>query len=98
MPLYNLFVEQAKSLDPKYLLMIIPSRWMASGLGLSTFRSEMLGDKQIRHLVDYPDGSEVFPGVDIKSGVCYFMWDRDNPGKCRTTLVRGMERHGPRQA
>ena len=60
--------------------MIIPSRWMAGGLGLSDFRSKMLADKSIRHLVDFPDASAVFPGVDIKSGVCYFLWDRDNRG------------------
>ncbi len=88
MPVYNKFVEQAKKLQPRYLLMVIPSRWMAAGLGLGEFRAEMLGDQRIRKLVDYPDSSDVFPGVKLMGGACYFLWDRDNPGLCETTLMR----------
>ena len=95
MPLYNLFVEQAKELNPKYIAMIIPSRWYAGGLGLGEFRSQMLTDKRIRKVVDFPVASEVFPGPEIKGGVCYFLWDRDNEGECDVTLVRGYIRHGP---
>jgi site-specific DNA-methyltransferase (adenine-specific) len=95
MPLYNLFVEQAKELNPKYIAMIIPSRWYAGGLGLGEFRSQMLSDKRIRIMVDFPVASEVFPGPEIKGGVCYFLWDRDNKGDCDVTLVRGDNRHGP---
>jgi site-specific DNA-methyltransferase (adenine-specific) len=95
MPLYNLFVQQAKSLNPKYIAMIIPSRWMASGLGLNDFRAEMLADTRIRTLVDFPNASEVFPGVEIKGGVSYFLWDRDNSGTCKMTLVRGADKYGP---
>lgn len=94
-PIYNHFVNQAKSLDPRYIAMIIPSRWMASGLGLAEFRAEMLGDTRIRKLVDFPDADQVFPGPDIKGGVCFFLWDRDTPGKCASSLVRGEEVHGP---
>jgi site-specific DNA-methyltransferase (adenine-specific) len=68
--------------------MVIPSRWMAAGLGLGDFRAEMLGDQRIRKLVDYPDSSDVFPGVKLMGGACYFLWDRDNPGLCETTLMR----------
>lgn len=81
-PLYNKFVEQAKKLKPRYLSMIIPSRWYTSGMGLNDFRDNMLNDKHIRILNDYLDASECFPGVEIKGGVCYFLWDRDNEGKC----------------
>jgi site-specific DNA-methyltransferase (adenine-specific) len=95
MPIYNIFVDEAKKLNPRYMAFIIPSRWMAGGLGLGEFRAEMLNDKRIRTLVDYPNPSEVFPGVEIKGGVCYLMWDRDHPGKCAMTIVRGDERHGP---
>ena len=61
-PIYNKFVDQAKKLNPRFLSMIIPSRWMASGLGLSEFRRTMLEDRRMRKLVDYPIGSELFPG------------------------------------
>src|SRR5690348_18293328 len=75
--------------------MIIPSRWMASGLGLSEFRKSMLDDKRIRKLVDFPVANEVFAGVEIKGGVCYFLWDRDNEGTCEVTSIRGEEVFGP---
>jgi site-specific DNA-methyltransferase (adenine-specific) len=87
-PIYQRFVAQAKKLEPRFLSMIIPSRWMAAGLGLGDFRAEMLGDQRIRKLVDYPDSSELFPGVKLMGGACYFLWDRDSPGLCETTLVR----------
>lgn len=95
MPLYNLFVDQAKALSPRYIAMIVPSRWMAGGLGLSDFRKEMLADTHIRHLVDFPNANEVFPGVEIKGGVCYFLWDREESGLCDMTVVRGDDAHGP---
>jgi site-specific DNA-methyltransferase (adenine-specific) len=91
MPIYQHFVEQAKKLEPRYLLMVIPSRWMAAGLGLGDFRASMLGDRRIRRLVDYPDSGDVFPGVKLMGGACYILWDRDNPGLCETILMRGGE-------
>lgn len=86
-PLYNKFVEQAKKLNPRYLTMIIPGRWYAGGMGLDQFRSNMLGDTRIRKLVDYPNAGEVFPGIALRGGACYFLWDRDNPGDCEFTSI-----------
>jgi site-specific DNA-methyltransferase (adenine-specific) len=94
-PIYQHFIEQAKALEPRFLSMVIPSRWMASGLGLNDFRKEMLSDTRIRELVDYPAASEVFPGVEIKAGVCYFLWDSSHKGKCNVTTYRGGEAVGP---
>jgi site-specific DNA-methyltransferase (adenine-specific) len=94
-PIYQHFVEQAKRLQPRYLAMVIPSRWMASGLGLGEFRQSMLGDRRIRALVDYPAASDVFPGVEVKAGVCYFLWDATHDGDCQLTTVRGGEVVGP---
>lgn len=62
--------------------MVIPSRWLFGGRGLDEFRKEMLTDNRIRRLVDYPDSRHVFPNVDVAGGICYFVWDRDNPGEC----------------
>ena len=94
-PIYNKFVDQAKKLTPRFLSMIIPSRWMASGLGLSEFRRTMLQDRRIRKLVDYERMSDVFPGVDFEGGVCFFLWDRDNEGDCDVTTISANESIGP---
>lgn len=91
MPLYNQFVTQAKKLNPRYLTMIIPARWYAGGKGLDSFRSDMLGDKRIRTLVDFESSKDCFEGVDIAGGICYFLWDRDHPGTC---YVRNMSSQG----
>jgi site-specific DNA-methyltransferase (adenine-specific) len=84
-PIYQQFVQQAKALDPRFLSMIIPARWFSGGMGLDEFRESMLDDKRVRSIDDYLTASDVFPGVGLKGGVCYFLWDRDNPGPCRVT-------------
>lgn len=96
-PIYQNFVEQAKTLEPRFLAMVIPSRWMASGLGLSEFRQTMLADRRMRQLVDYPAANDVFPGVEVKAGVCYFLWDATHNGNCQVTTIRGGEVIGPIQ-
>lgn len=94
-PIYHKFVEQAKKLEPRYLTMVIPSRWMAGGLGLADFRQAMLSDKRIRDLVDYPNAAEVFPSVGINGGACYFLWDAEHDGPCSVSSVRAGEVIGP---
>ena len=90
-PIYNKFVEQAKALDPRFLAMVIPARWLFGGRGLDSFRKSMLEDRRIRKLVDYPDSRQGFETVDVAGGVCYFLWNRDNEGDCEvvTNDLRG---------
>jgi site-specific DNA-methyltransferase (adenine-specific) len=64
---------------------------MASGLGLNDFRKTMLEDKRIKKIVDFPVSSEVFNGVEVKGGICYFLWEREYNGACEFTSVRNNE-------
>ena len=84
-PIYNLFVEKAISLNPKYISMIIPSRWMIGGKGLDEFREKMINDKHISQLHDFLNAKDCFPNNIIMGGVCYFLRDKDYEGECYIT-------------
>lgn len=86
-PIYQLFVEKALELDPRYAVFVTPSRWFAGGKGLDAYRDTMLHDHRMREIVDYPKLYEAFPGVKIRGGISYFLWDRDHNGPCRVQTV-----------
>lgn len=89
--IFNLFVEQAMRLEPRYLSMVIPSRWLAGGRGMEDFRKEMLGSKKLVRLVDFPVSKEVFSSVEVKGGICYFLWSPEKQDECEVSIVRGGE-------
>ena len=84
-PIYQLFVNQAIKLNPRYLTMIIPSRWFAGGKGLDDFRKMMLTNHHISRLVDYSNAKDCFPGISLGGGVCYFLWSRNDESQCLYT-------------
>ena len=94
-PIYQLFVESAKKMHPRFLTMITPSRWFAGGKGLDDYRDNMLHDNRLRIIHDYPEASDCFSGVQIKGGVSFFLWDRDHPGLCSVYSHRGEKTYGP---
>jgi site-specific DNA-methyltransferase (adenine-specific) len=95
MPIYQEFVRAAKRLDPKFVVMVTPSRWFAGGRGLDEFRSEMLTDRRIRILSDFPDAREVFPGTQIEGGVSFFLWDSSWSGACQVATYEGGKPSSP---
>lgn len=94
-PIYQTFVETALDLKPRYAVMITPSRWFTGGKGLDKFRDRMLADTSLRELVDYPKLYDCFPGVKIRGGVSYFLWDRDHDGPCSVQTMWEGEPIGP---
>ncbi|AYW36197.1 Eco57I restriction-modification methylase domain-containing protein [Capnocytophaga canimorsus] len=86
MPIYHKFIQQAIKLNPHYLCMIVPSKWMVGGRGLSKFRNEMMKEKRIKYLYDFENSSDCFSGIHLDGGVCYFLWDRDYKGKVDYTF------------
>ena len=91
--IYHLFVQQALNLEPRYAVFVTPSRWLAGGRGLEEFREQMLNGGHIRSLTDFPDSGDAFPRVQIKGGICYFLWDAAHNGTCNVTRVAGGEEH-----
>lgn len=83
-PIYNLFVEAAKLLNPQFVSMIMPSRWLKKGKGLDSFRADMMSDTRIRTIHDFADEHECFPGgVHIDGGIMFFLWDKHYDGKVK---------------
>lgn len=87
-PVYNLFVEQAKILSTKYIVMITPSRWFSGGMGLDAFRDSMVNDKRIKRIVDYTNAKDCFSNISIGGGVNYFIWEKNYNGECEFTNIK----------
>lgn len=97
-PIYNLFVEQAKKLKPKYITMIIPSRWFAGGKGLDSFRTNMLKDRHLIKIVDFANAKDCFPETSIGGGVNYFLWSRDTEDDCEVVNINMKEENSMKRS
>ena len=97
-PIYDLFVNTAKLVEPHYLSMIMPSRWFAGGMGLDDFRNDMMHDHRIVKLVDYTNAKECFPQISISGGICYFLWDSKYDGMCNFISIRNGDVHSSNRA
>ena len=86
-PIYQHFIDQAKKLNPRFISMIVPSRWFNGGKGLDSFREEMLNDERMVEIDDFVDSRDCFAGVDIPGGICYFLWNKDHSGHCIVTNI-----------
>ena len=82
-PIYPLFVDKVKKIAPRFAALIIPARWFAGGKGLDNFRSEMLNDPCIAKLIDYPITGDIFPGLKVIGGICFFLRDLEHVGPCQ---------------
>lgn len=94
-PIYHHFVEAAIDMDPRYVVMITPSRWFSGGKGLDRFRDRMMADSRLRTLVDFPKLYDGIPGVKIRGGLSYFLWDRDHDGPCKVQTMWDDKMLGP---
>ena len=81
-PIYNRFVDISRKLLPLYISVIMPSRWMTGGRGLDTFRDTMLDDQHLQKLFDYFNARVCFSNVEIKGGICYFLWNKSHKAEC----------------
>ena len=86
--IYPLFIDKALALNPTYLIMITPSRWMTkAGQGISeAWVDKMLQSNHFVEMHDYLDANQCFPGVEIKGGVNYFLYEKGYEGKCHYFL------------
>jgi hypothetical protein len=87
-PLYNLFTNVSRSINPHYISLIMPSRWFAGGMGLDDFRDSMRNDKHLSFIHDYTNAKDCFPQISISGGISYFLWDSFHKGCCTFTNTK----------
>lgn len=93
-PIYQEFAMLAEQLEPEYTSLIMPARWFSGGREsqLAEFRQYMLNNKHIRKMTVYTDSKTVFPTVEIKGGLCYYLIDKSYSGLCKYALVQNGSR------
>lgn len=80
-PLYHDFIQQAINLEPKYISMIVPSKWATGTKELENFKKSFINDVRISKYHDIIDDTSVFKTIFLGGGVCYFLWDKNKTDK-----------------
>ena len=81
-PIYQEFFRLGKSLDPEYVSIIMPAKWMVGGKTiLKSFRKEMMEDRCISSFFDFENDREIFKNAHNDGGICYLLWDKNHKGK-----------------
>lgn len=90
--IYHLFVEQAKKLNPNYICMIIPARWLMAD-DLIFFRESMTKDNHLE-VFHKLKSIDCFPALEtpIKGDICYFLWNKKyNSDLCEINIHENNE-------
>ena len=90
-PIYQEFCMIASRIKSNYVSLVIPSRWFTAGREnlLGNFRFKMLKSGNVSKLIAYNNSRDLFPNVEIKGGICYFLEDLAYSGDCDYTLING---------
>ena len=77
--IYPDFVRSSQAIG-QIVSLVMPARWMSGENGpyreTQHFIDEMLKGDHLQSFHLYPNSSDLFPNVDIKGGVCFFVWNR----------------------
>lgn len=77
--IYPDFVRSSQAIG-QIVSLVMPARWMSGENGpyreTQYFIDEMLKGDHLQSFHLYPNSSDLFPNVDIKGGVCFFVWNR----------------------
>ena len=89
-PIFQEFAKAASKLLPLYVTLIMPSKWFTGGREnlLGPFRREMLSGGHIKKLVAFTNSNEIFPTVEIKGGICYYLEEHKYKGLCDYVLIQ----------
>ena len=93
-PIYQSFAMLSENIGPNYSSLIMPARWFSAGREnlLGPFRRYMLSNKQLQKLITFTDSSVLFPTVEIKGGLCYYLINQEYHGLCQYTLIQSGKR------
>lgn len=75
---YTYFIDESIKLSKNLVVPIIPAKWYvnARGSNVENFRNKFLTCKKIKEIHDYSNEKDVFPDIDLRGGICYFLYSK----------------------